>query len=77
MKFPKETKVYYLEEFLKRSIHIKPSETLYLFVKEQRKLMVPSKAISEYAKEGMKVEGEWEKESQKILNIIVRKTDTF
>ena len=48
-----------------------------MFVKEQRKLMVPSKAISEYAREGVKVEGEAEKGQQRILNIIVRKTDTF
>lgn len=39
--------------------------------------MVPSKTISEYAREGVRLEGEGEKGQQKILNIIVRKTDTF
>jgi hypothetical protein len=30
---------------------LKPTETLYLFVREQRKLMTPSKCIEEYVKE--------------------------
>lgn len=54
---------------------IKPTETLYFFVKEQRKLMTPNKCIAEYAREARPEEEEAGKE--KVLNIIVRKTDTF
>jgi hypothetical protein len=50
LKFPLGTKVLYLEEFLKRTMKLKPTETLYLFVREQRKLLTPAKCIDEYVK---------------------------
>jgi len=45
------TTVMQLEEYLKRRNKFGPTESIFLFVKEQRKLMTPGKTIDEYAKE--------------------------
>lgn len=51
MKFPSDTRILYLEEFLKRNMKLAPIEAVYLFRKEQRMLMVPSKTLQDYARE--------------------------
>lgn len=49
IKLSSDTKALLFEEFLKRDIRITPTETLYLFKKENRQLMTPSKALGYYA----------------------------
>lgn len=78
LKFPSDTRILFLEEFLKRSMKVTPIESIYLFKKEQRMLMVPSKLLIDYAREPTAeeiVDGNPKRE--KILNIIVRKNDSF
>lgn len=77
-KFPADTKILHLEEFLKRTVKITPIEAIYLFRKDQRQLMVPAKTIIDYARDPTQEEvaaGNLKKE--KILNVIVRKSDSF
>lgn len=44
-KFPTDTKILHLEEFIKRTVKATPIEAVYLFRKDQRQLMVPAKTI--------------------------------
>ena len=77
-KFPADTKILHLEEFLKRSVKITPVESIYLFRRDQRQLMVPAKSVIDYAREPTCEEiasGNLKKE--KILDVIVRKSDSF
>jgi hypothetical protein len=60
-----DQRVLQLEEFLKKRIKFSPTEAIYLFVKEQRKLMAPNRPISDYAS------------PTKELRLVVRKTDSF
>lgn len=50
IKFPFDTRVLYLEEYLKRTTKMGPTEAIFLFVKEQRKIMNPERTIADYAK---------------------------
>lgn len=78
LKFPSDTKILFLEEFLKRSVKVNPIESIYLFKKEQRLLMVPAKCIIDYAREPTAEEiANGNPKKEKILNIIVRKSDSF
>jgi hypothetical protein len=78
MKFPSDTRILYLEEFLKRNLKLEPIEAVYLFRKEQRMLMVPSKTLLDYAREPTAEEvADGNPKREKILNIIMRKSDSF
>jgi hypothetical protein len=60
IKFPFDTRVLCLEEYLKRTTKMGPTEAVFLFVKEQRKIMTPEKTIAEYAKLPTKEEMSWD-----------------
>ncbi len=78
MKFPSDTRILYLEEFLKRNMKLAAIEAVYLFKKEQRMLMVPSKSLIDYAREPTPDEvADGNPKREKILNIIMRKSDSF
>lgn len=49
IKFVHSTKILHLEEYLKRTLKISPTESIFLFVKEKRKIMSPEKCIADYA----------------------------
>lgn len=78
MKFPSDTRILFLEEFLKRNMKLTPIEAIYLFKKEQRTLMVPAKSLIDYAREPTPEEiADGNPKKEKILNVIVRKNDSF
>lgn len=63
---------------MKRSIKIAPTESVYLFKKEQRMLMTPAKDIADYAREPTLQEiAKDNPKKEKILNVILRKTESF
>ena len=48
-KFLPETKIAYIEEFLKRKLHIKPVESIFLFDKHRKYLLSSGSTIQEVA----------------------------
>lgn len=78
IKFPHDTKILCLEEYLKRTTKMGPTEAVFLFVKEQRKIMNPDKNISDYARAPSEEEvAKDNPHRERVLNIVVRKTDAF
>ncbi len=78
IKFPFDTRVLYLEEYLKRTTKMGPTEAIFLFVKEQRKIMNPERTIADYAKVPSNQQvAQGNPNKQRTLNIVVRKTDAY
>lgn len=76
-KFLLNTKILALEEFIKRKVKMGPIESIYLFVRENRRLMNPARLIQDYAREPNQAEKEDNPNNEPVLRIVVRKTDTF
>ena len=51
IKLSSNTRILFVEEFLKRNLKFTPIEAIYLFKKEHRTLMVPAKYLIDYARE--------------------------
>lgn len=49
IKMPPETRISHLAEYLKRQAKLSATESIVLFVKEQRKIMNPNFSIADYA----------------------------
>lgn len=78
MKFPADTRILYLEEYLKRLTKMAATEAVYLFRKDKRLLMTPSKTLGDYARAATPDEiKDGNPKGERVLILIVRKTDNF
>lgn len=68
MQFLSDTKMLNIEEFLKRKINIKPTESIYLF-DERRTLISKTAVIGDLLRP--------KNQENPQIKIIVRKTETF
>jgi len=56
---------------------MRPTEAIYLFVKENRKMMTPNRTIGEYARDAQKEELNDNPDKERVLRVVVRKTENF
>ena len=77
MKLPYDTKIFYLRQYIKRTVKITSKESLYLFSLDSKQLMMLSKNIGDYAGEPTCKDTEDNPKKEKVVTIVIRKTDTF
>lgn len=78
IKLPVDTTILCLEEYLKRTNKLRPTESVFLFVKEQRRLMTPERTIGDYCRAPNQQEvGKDNPNGERMVSIVVRRTDAF
>lgn len=75
LKFPSKTKVAHIEEFIKRKVQIKPTESAYLFDKHRKYLLHSNSSIQDVAeRQALSRKGEL---GEADVEIVMRLSETY
>ena len=70
-KFPAKTKIAHVEEFIKRKVQIKPTESVFLFEKKKKKLLNSGITVADLLamQASSKIEGQGEADCEIIMRL--------